>query len=144
LKSRKTLQDHGLPVCLIESRAGGSVKAQGTIVATALELRGFGFSDDDITMLLKNKHASFDCQKALLDTVKCFRSDTHINNPTIVKLFRGDSSSTTETLRSLGKVVEKLMNMDVEDEKRALLRIIGKNGKMIIHNSPEPCRGSIH
>ena len=109
---------------------GGSAKAQGTIVATTLELGRFGFSDDDIAMLLKDKHASFDCQKALLFAVKCFRSDTHIDNRTIVKLLRGDSYSSTERLRSLGEVIVKLMKMGIKDEQHALSCIIGKTGNM--------------
>ncbi len=55
LFTRQNLRDNKLHESLIASNAGRSAKAQGTIVATSLQLRGMGFSDADIAMMLRGK-----------------------------------------------------------------------------------------
>jgi hypothetical protein len=65
---------------LIVGNAGRAAKAQSTIVATALDLRVMGFSDDDIAMLLRGNHASFTCQRTLLVAVECLQSGTQVKD----------------------------------------------------------------
>ncbi len=89
--------DNRLPESLIASNAGHAAKAQGTIIAIALELRGMGLllqlSNDDVAMLLRGNRASFPCQQALSVAVK-------LEHP---KLMLAESKQMTETLRKIYK-----------------------------------------
>ncbi len=83
LVTRQSLLDHGLPESLIASNAGRAAKAQSTIIATALELRVMGFSNDEIPILLRG---NFTCQQKLLVAVECLQSETQVKNQTRHKL----------------------------------------------------------
>jgi hypothetical protein len=116
----QSLRDNKLPESLIASNAGRSAKAQGTIVATSLELRGMGFSNDDIAMMLRGNNASFNCQWVLLVAIKCLQSDTQVKRKTIVLLLRGGKYSNAKVLQALGEVTVKLLAAGIQEN--ALLK----------------------
>jgi len=116
LVTRQSLRDHGLPKSLIASNAGRAAKAQSTIIATALKLRVMGFSDDEITILLRGNHASFTCQQKLLVAVECLQSETQVKNKTIVRLLRGCNKSNATVLQGLGEIVVKLLATGIAED----------------------------
>jgi hypothetical protein len=122
--TRQSLRDNKLPESLIASNAGRSAKAQGTIVATSLELRGMGFSNDDIAMMLRGNNASFNCQRVLLVAIKCLQSDTQVKRKTIVLLLRGGTYSNAKVLQALGEVAVKLLAAGIRGN--ALLTRLGR------------------
>ncbi len=117
LLTRQSLRDHGLPESLIASNAGRAAKAQSTIVATALELRVMGFSDDEIAIMLRGNHASFTCQRTLLvAVVSSLQSNTQVKNKAIVKPLRGGSNSSAKVLQGLGEIVMKLLATGIGED----------------------------
>ena len=116
LVTRQSLRDHGLPESLIASNAGRAAKAQSTIIATALKLRVIGFSDDEITILLRGNHASFTCQQKLLVAVECLQSETQLKNKTIVRILRGGNNSNATVLQGLGEIVVKLLATGIAED----------------------------
>ncbi len=124
LVTRQSLRDYGLPESLIASNAGRAAKAQSTIVATALELRVMGFSDDEIPVLLRGNHASFTCQQKLLVAVGCLQSETQVKNKTIVGLLRGGNNSNAKVLQGLGEIVVKLLATGIGED--ALVARLGR------------------
>jgi hypothetical protein len=124
LLTRQSLRDNKLPESLIASNAGRSAKAQGTIVATSLELRGMGFSNDDIAMMLRGNNASFTCQRALLDAIKCIQSETPLKRKSIVLLLRGGKYSNAKVLQALGEITVKLLVAGIQEN--ALLTRLGR------------------
>jgi hypothetical protein len=101
----QSLRDNKLPESLIASNAGRSAKAQCTIVATSLELRSMGFSNDDIAIMLGGNNASFTCQRVLLVAIKCIQSDTKVKRKTIVLLLRGGKYSNAKVLQGSREAV---------------------------------------
>ena len=116
LDTRQTLREHGLPISLIASNAGRAARTQRTIIATALKLRVMGFSDDEITILLRGHHASFTCQQKLLVAVECLQSETQLKNKTIVRILRGGNNSNAKVLQGLGEIVVKLLATGIAED----------------------------
>jgi hypothetical protein len=116
LVTRQRLHDNGLPESLIASNAGRAAKAQSTIVATALELRVMGFSDKEISILLRGNHASFTCQQKLLVAVECLQSETQVKNKTIVKLLCESNKSNAKVLQGLGEIAVKLLATGIGED----------------------------
>ena len=116
LCTHRSLLDNDLPESLLASDCSHAAKAQGSIVATALELRSMNFSNNDITLLLKDNSGSFSCQQALLVAVRCLRLNTSVKKKTIVKLLRGDKSSSTKTIQDLGKKIKGLLAAGIGED----------------------------
>ncbi len=128
LCTHRSLLDNNLPESLLASDGSRAAKAQGSIVATALELRSMHFSNNDITLLLKDHSGSFSCQQALLVAVRCLTLNASVKKKTIAKLLRGDRSSSTKTIQDLGVKLKELLATGIGED--ALVTRLGNAGSM--------------
>ncbi len=107
----------------LHEEASGAGTAQKTIVATALELRGMAFSNENIVVLLNEHHASAKCQQMVLGVVKCLKLEhsTLLQNETIAKVLRGTKKSSTTLLQEWGMIIGFLLKVGIKC--KVLIRI---------------------